>query len=254
MNKTEFLTIFGTFEKIEIVKKTLPSIIDETQRNNAKLIVHDSSVEQRQEKWDYLLDLNKNNDFFLILSSNMSMAHARNMCLHLGQELYSPDYICMMEDDHGYNPGYIQNMINAIKTYHGKKAPNELVFGLFTGCGEHHTKEREILYDGNSYPKENVPPNQLGRANSCCRCATTGHWNNVLKGYDTDEYFISPFQTKNLNIRNYNKGYTVMYVQNGKFCFNIKTDGRGSSNKSLKLWDYNYTASDNRSHYKGKMD
>ena len=129
MEKTEFLTIFPSFEDLEVVKKTLPSIIEETRRNDAKLIVHDSSVKVRDEKWSYLQDVNKDNDFFLILSDNLSMAHARNMCLALGQELYSPDYICMVEDDHGFKEGLIASMVNAIKKYYGKMSLNGLRYG-----------------------------------------------------------------------------------------------------------------------------
>ena len=59
MEKTEFLTIFPTFEKLEVAKETLPSIIEETNRNDAKLIVHDSSVKGRARKWNYLQKLFK---------------------------------------------------------------------------------------------------------------------------------------------------------------------------------------------------
>jgi len=251
MEKTDFLTIYGTFEQSDVVKKTLPTIIEETKRNNARLIVHDSSVNNREEKWDYLKELNKNNEFFLILSSNMSMAHARNMCLHLGQELYAPEYICIVEDDHGFKPGMIYELIVAMKKWYAKPSPNGLLFGLFTGCGLHHIPDRIHLEEGHSCPSGKVDPFQLGRANSCFRCAPTSHWNNVLKGYDTDEYLISTFQTAPLNRRNYAKGFTVMYVNNGDFCINIETKGRGFTDSlELRLWDENYSASDPRSSFR----
>ena len=97
MDKTTFLTIYRTFERFDVVKQTLPGIIEETRRNDGRLIVHDSSVINRDEKWAWLLDLNKENDFFLQLSSNMSSAHVCNMCLQLGQELYAPEYICIID-------------------------------------------------------------------------------------------------------------------------------------------------------------
>ncbi len=256
MEKTTFLTIFATFENLEAVKQTLPSVIEETKRNDAKLIVHDSSVNHRSEKWEYLQELNKNNDFFLILSNNLSMAHARNMCLHLGMELYAPDYICMIEDDHGFKEGLIPLIIDAMKKYYGKIAPNGLRFGLFSGCTKHLHKGNYVeLEDGNIYPDATSPPIALGGANSCFRCAPTSHWVNILKGYDTDEYLISTYQTKNLNFRNYNKGFTTMFVQNGKYVFSINKNGRGaSSNNPLKLWDDRYTASDARSKFLGKKN
>lgn len=179
-----FLTIFPTFENLEVVKTTLPCIIAECERTGSKLIVHDSSNNARDAKWRYLRDLRDNQDFFLILSDNLSMAHARNMCLSLGQEMYVPDYICILEDDHGLREGFISEAIEAMKTYYGKTSPNNLRFGLFTGCGTHHYADRGLTEDRHGYPKAESKPGMLGGANSCCRCAPTSHWNNVLKGYD----------------------------------------------------------------------
>lgn len=253
MDKTEFLTLFGTFENLDVVRQTLPSIIEETRRNDARLIVHDSSVKGRREKWDYLLELNKNHDFHLILSDNMSMAHARNMCLSLGQELFAPDYICMVEDDHGFHRGLIPAMIENMRKYYGKRAPNGLRYGLFSGCGKHNVPERQILEGGNSHPDATTHPGALGGANSCFRCAPTQHWRNVLKGYDTDEYLISVYQTVNLNHRNYNKGFTTLIVQDGRLVFDVDSIGRGfTSTDEIRLWDEKYAASDRRSEYLGK--
>lgn len=253
MEKTEFLTIFASFENLDAVKQTLPTIIEETRKNDARLIVHDSSVKSRGKKWKYLQKLNKDRDFFLLLSDNLSMAQARNMCLHLGQEIYAPDYICMLEDDHGFKPGVIPAMIEAMKQYYGKLSPNGLRYGLFTGCGTHNLINHQVMDDGNAYPNADNNPIILGKANSCFRCAPTSHWNNVLKGYDSDEYLISEYQTRNLNFRNYNKGFTVMVVQNGQLVFDVESSGRGfSGNMKDKLWDNEYTASDARSRFSGK--
>lgn len=256
MDKTKFLTIFPSFENLEVVKKTLPSVIEETKRNDAKLIVHDSSVNEKNEKWKYLQELNKNNDFFLLLSNNLSMAHARNMCLQLGQELYAPDYICMIEDDHGFKEGLISSIIEAMQKYYGKISPNGLRFGLFSGCVKHlHGSNFFELENGNFCPDSNSSAMALGGANSCFRCAPTSHWNNILKGYDIDEYLISTYQTKNLNFRNYNKGFTTLFIQSGKYVFDLDGISRGCGHeKKLKLWDEKYTASDSRSNFLGKKN
>lgn len=254
MLKAEFLTIFATFENLDVVKKTLPSVIEETKRNDARLIVHDSSVKNRDEKWEYLKELNKGDDFFLILSSNLSMAHARNMCLHLGQELYAPDYICMMEDDHGFNEGLIPALVDAMKKYYGRASPNGLLYGMFGACHS-HLGGTEITHnpDGTCYPTLNNSPFRISGTNSCFRCAPTSHWTNVLKGYDTDEYLISNYQTSNLRRRNYNKGFTTLFVKNKELMFDIEAVGRGTSfGSKLRLWDRAYTASDPRSSYIGK--
>jgi len=252
MRKTKFLTIYPTFEQLAVVRQTLPSVIEETRRNDAALIVHDSSVKGRDEKWDFLRSLNKDNDFFLILSDNLSMAHARNMCLFVGQEMFCPDYICMIEDDLGFQEGLIGCMLKAMETYYGAVSPNGLRYGVFTGCGAHHPSQ-VLLDDGNVHIQADAPPGSLGGANSCFRCAPAAHWQNVLKGYDTDEFLISTYQTRNLNQRNYHKGFTVMIVDNEKKTFHVDCAGRGtSSDAKLRLWDETYTASDARSRYLGK--
>ena len=255
MKKTEFLTIYPTFENLEVVKKVLPSIIEETKRNDAALIVHDSSVKGREEKWEYLQKLNKDNDFFLLLSDNLSMAHARNMCLALGQEMFIPDYICMLEDDHGFNEGLIESLVLAMKNYYGKESPNRLKYGMFSCCTEHTRAKINKLDEKYSYPDGGNNTFKLGGFNSCFRCAPTSHWNNVLKGYDTDEYLISRYQTANLRLRNYNKGFTILFIDNGDKIFTVVNSGRGeTSGNNLKLWDDNYTASDPRSKYIGKKN
>jgi len=262
MQKVEFLTIYATFGNLNVVKKTLPSVLEETHRyGNAKLIVHDSTerTHGRDRKWRYLKSLEKKHNFFLLLSSNLSMAHARNMCLHVGQEMFAPDYIVMLEDDHGYKEGFIGVSVDAMKKYYGRYVPgSELRFGMFGGCGKHHIAKRTILNDGNAYPALDAKsgvlggPDKMGAINSCCRIAPTSHWNNVLKGYDTDEYLISTFQTNGINRRNYHKGFNSMIIQNGDYMFDLEEGGRGCSDTGLRLWDEEYAASDGRSRFKGK--
>jgi hypothetical protein len=159
----------------------------------------------------------------------------------------------MVEDDHGFNEGLILFLVDAMKKYYGKKSQNGLIYGLFTGCAKHSCGKKILLDDGNSYPDINQNTGLVGGVNSCFRCAPTSHWNNVLKGYDTDEYLISTFQTKHLNFRNYHKGFTSMVVQDGKYLFDVDHIGRGfTSNTELRLWDENYAASDPRSNFLNK--
>ena len=253
MDKTEFLTIYATFENLDVVKQTLPQVIEETRRNDARLIVHDSSVRDRDEKWNYLQDLNRSEDFFLLLSSNLSMAHARNMCLGLGIEQFAPDYVCMLEDDHGYGEGVIPALIDAMREYYGKPAPSGLRYGMFTACSQHTNAKLRDLGGGRAVPDSKDHPFELAGSNSCFRCAPTSHWTGVLRGYDTDEYLISEFQTANLRRRNYHKGFTVLYVGGGELAFSIDGVGRGvSSEERLMLWDNEYCASDARSRFRGK--
>jgi len=253
MDKTEFLTIFPTFEKLDVVRETLPSVIEETRRMDARLIVHDCSSRNREEKWAYLRELNRNGDFFLLLSDNMSLAHSRNMCLALGQEMYAPDYICLLEDDHGLRPGVISKLVNAMQRYYGKEAPNGLRFGMFSACTVHTHAKFQALEGGDLCPTADSDPFSVGGANNCFRCAPTSHWNNVLKHYETDEYLLSEFQTAAPRWRNYHKGFTVLFVDGGKGTYEVENVGRGmTGNTAARLWDNRYCASDRRSRYIGK--
>jgi len=245
MEKTDFLTVFCTYGRLEVVKQTLPSIIKETESNNAKLIVHDCIEDNGRhlDKWSYLDSLQKNHDFLLILSGRMPMAHSRNMCMHLGIDLYLPKYIALLEDDHGYKEGFIVSIISLMKSYYGKKLDNGLLAGMFSGCGVHYYGEKEHTLDGHVYPNINQTNNgMVGGLNSCCRVAPTTHWQNVLKGYDLDEYPISEYQTSGLNHRNYNRGFSTMILEGGDKMFMVPNKGRSDT----KPWDNRFTASDPR--------
>jgi hypothetical protein len=200
--------------------------------------------------------MEEKHDFFLILSTNLSIAHARNLCLHAGQELYAPDFIAIMEDDHGFKKGLIPSLVTAMKTHYGKQAPNGLRIGMFSGCASHAKGKTEYLPDTRHLyapTTKSRKPFHPGATNSCFRCAPTQHWTQILKGYDTDEYLISEYQTRNINLRNYNKGFCSLVVGDGSYMFDIEAVGRGySSPGALKLWDDEYTASDPRSRYLGK--
>lgn len=251
MDKAAFLTIYPTFESLDVVTKTLPSVIEETcQCPDARLIIHDSSIKDRKLKWDWLQQIVANNDqVMLLLTDNMSMAHARNMCLQLGYEMYAPDYILMMEDDHGLNVGALNVLIARMKLHYGEISPNGLRYGMFSLCYKHTNANFTVAGEDIHYPHPNSDQLSLGGMNSCFRCAPASHWQTVLKGYDTDEYLISEFQTLGARWRNYHKGFTVMFVGGGKLCFDVEHQGRAMSQGSGRhqLYDPNFCKSDQRS-------
>jgi glycosyltransferase involved in cell wall biosynthesis len=249
MKKVQFLTIFTTYGNLNVVKKTLPTVLEETRKNDAALIVYDSTDDDQQDqKWSYLRSLD---NVFLILSTNLSVALARNTSLYLGQQMFLPEYISVLDDDHGYKPGFIESATDAMRTYYGRVSPNGLRFGLFTGCGKHRPDKRLPLSGTkHTFPDERCKPGNLGGTNGCFRCAPTSHWNNVLQGWAVDEYLISLYQTNTVNRRNYNRGFTTLIIDDGTKGLHLNTTGRGTSNKSGLLWDNKFTASDRRAKYK----
>jgi len=163
----------------------------------------------------------------------------------------------MLEDDHGLREGAIDALIHAMTEYYGREAPNGLKFGLFSGCLHCWRQLHKFtsLPDGNVFPDVDNQNYALGGANSCFRCAPTSHWQNVLKGYDVDEYMISSWQTSQVNLRNYSNGFTTLYVANGDISFTVDRVGQGfTQSPGLRRWDPSFTASDPRSRYFGKLE
>jgi len=74
MKHVKMVVIFPTYEDVETVKKTLPTVMDECARTGSGLIIHDASVDNREEMWAYLRSVTEGTDAFLILTSAVSMA------------------------------------------------------------------------------------------------------------------------------------------------------------------------------------
>jgi glycosyltransferase involved in cell wall biosynthesis len=255
IEKHRLLVVINTFNDLDTIKLTLPSVVADATPHSAKVVVHDCSTENREEIRSWLSRFADESGIFLIMSSRLSLGDARNMAVTTGISLFFPDYICVLEDDHGFKPGMTEALLHAMESHYGRRAPNGMVFGLFSGCP--HCWEppfRTVPLDENdSLPAPDVDPFQLGGANSCFRAAPTAHWQNVLKGYDSDEYMISYWQTKNLNLRNYNNGFTTRYVGNGDLIFRVGRVGQGSTQVAEKrAWDPNFAKSDPRANFYGK--
>lgn len=273
MLKMRFLVIYSTFNKSEIARRVVPTYIEaaihyrrycsEVEEDNIRIIVHDHSLDVRSRQ-DLMINLRGIDDIrpvlFLLDTDDMSMAHSRNMCLALGSEMFNPDYILMVEDDHGVRASTLIRMMRAMQDWYGKVSPNGLRFGMFTGCRKcSNARLLELApasgdgggqNNGLYYPDDTNPPIDMGGCNSCFRCAPAHHWYSVLKGYDTDEYPISHFQTRGLRMRNYHKGFTTMYVGND-LVYEVPNVGYGESDPNgVKLWDDNYCASDSRAHFR----
>jgi hypothetical protein len=247
---SDFATIYTSFNDLDAVKSIFPRVLEEVNRTRTSLIVHDCSTERRQETWDWYRRLGEESDFFYFFSKKLPFALARNACLSLAMEMYSPQYLCMLEDDHGYLPGAIDALRDAMRAKYGQTGPNGLRYGLFSLCPDCWGPDfrASCLEDGegNLFAPPESRPLYLGGANSCCRCAPISHWLSVLKGYDVDEYAVSLFQVRNLNFRNYHRGFTALYVGAGSFVTRFNRPGLGYRMLNVRF-DDEYTASDPRS-------
>ena len=250
MATADFVTIYTSFNDLAAVQSIFPKVLAEVERSGSALIVHDCSTVDGEATWKWYQEMAAKHRFVHLFSNRIPFAIARNTCLSLAFEMFAPQHICMLEDDHGYEPGAIDALREAMNANYGKVSPNGLKYGLFSLCpkhwGENFRRSCQEDGHGNLYPGAHLPPMHLGGANSCCRCAPASHWQSVLKGYDVDEYPISFYQTRNLNFRNYNRGFTTLYVGGGKLVTSLDRIGNGEQLANL-AFDDNFTLSDARS-------
>jgi len=249
MTQNDFVTIYTSFNDLATVRAMFPLVLAETKRADAALIVHDCSTNETRDTWEWYREMAEKHCFVHLFSSRLPFAVARNMCLSLAMEMFVPQYVCMLEDDHAYGRGAIDALRAAVCSHYGRISPNGLKYGMFSLCPDcwGESFRQSCLEDGNGnlYPAPDREPSRLGGANSCCRCAPASHWMTVLKGYDVDEYPISYYQTRNLNIRNYNRGFTTLYVGGGRLIRRVMRQGNGTQLRNI-VFDPQYTLSDMR--------
>lgn len=249
MNQKEFLTVFNSFEDLETIRQTLPTVVAESKAADAALVIHDCSLKNRPEIRKFIEGF-ESDTVFVVFSSRLDQANSRNLAINLGMRLFAPEYIATIEDDHGYHPGFVRKMTEAMRTWYGKEAPTGMRFGLFSGCPRcWEGKVRyEKLPDGNLYPVrdgEETGKVYLGGVNACCRVAPVRHWETVLGRFDPDEWPVSGYQPSQMNLRNYNNGFTGMVIDGGDAMFSVDRVGRGvSQDLSKRPYHPKYTKSD----------
>ena len=260
----DFLTVFTSFEDLDTIEKTLPSVVEETLATNSALVIHDCSVQQRDSIRGFIQAFEAQ-DVFVLFSSPTNQAHSRNLAIQLGIKLYAPQIIASIEDDHGYRPGFISAMTQAIATHYGQQAPNGMKFGLFSGCktcwetfADYQSLTPEHA-SGHLYPNKNSNITgqglvHYGGVNACCRCAPLRHWQSVLGNFDPDEYPVSYFQPGQMNLRNYHNGFTGMTINDGNYMFSVDRVGRGHTQTNATLRPFATGISQSQATYDAKPE
>ena len=200
MQHADFATIYTSFNDLKVVQEILPGIIEECRRTQTALIVHDCSTNNSEETWNWYRQQGEQHDFFYLFSRRMQFAMARNMCLQLAIEMHSPQYICMLEDDHGYRPGAIdalREQANA-RELRPQGAERGLRYGLYSICPDCWGEDfpaaaARTTATGKPHARRAQPAVAARQGANGCACAArlASHWQSVLKGYDPDEYPIS---------------------------------------------------------------
>lgn len=167
-----------------------------------------------------------------------SFAESRNMGIFSVLNSTNPiKYITLLEDDHYVDFNELQNLEMLMEKYWGKRILDNLKVGMFSLCLE-HCNSNLIEIEKNIYiPNVNEKQFKLGGLNSCFRSAPVSHFLKTLGGYALDEYPISFYQTNSQNIKNYNSGYTVMYLDSKKEVVHPEADYKSNSLGGITVWN-----------------
>jgi len=166
----------------------------------------------------------------IVLTSNISFAKSRNLGIFYSTNSTDPlKYLTLVEDDHYIYLDSLKQLEAIMDKYWGKTINNTLKIGMFTTCFQHTNAELTKI-DNNIYiPSLYDSPDHIGGINSCFRSAPIYQFLNIVGEYALDEYPISYYQTASQNIKNYNKGYTVMFYDTQKIINHKDSDIKENS-------------------------
>ena len=149
----------------------------------------------------------------LITGVNLSFAQSRNLGLYSANNSTFPfKYITFFEDDHFYYYQDLNHLEFLMDRYWGKKVVGNLKVGMFSYCIEHKKTDLVEIENNVFIPKINEESINIGAVNSCMRSAPIQQFILHAGNYELDEYPISTYQTSAQNIKNYNKGFTTMFL------------------------------------------
>jgi hypothetical protein len=135
MSKKQLAIIYPAYAEIEIIKELLPNIIESIEAHgNSILILYcsDGRNIEDSKKIEYLKSVENHNSVFLIISTPLSISDAISICVYAGNNLCTPDYICVVTPNFLFKKNTILNLINCMKKNYGGNNRTKLPYGVFT--------------------------------------------------------------------------------------------------------------------------
>ena len=170
-------------------------------------------------------DTLNNERLILITGGNLSFAQSRNLGLFSAKNsIYPFRYITFFEDDHFYRYRDLNQLESLMDKYWGKKVLGDLKVGMFSYCIEHKKTDLVEIENNVFIPKVGEESINIGAINSCMRSAPIQQFIMHSGNYELDEYPISTYQTNAQNIKNYNKGFTTMFLDPKKISSHKDSD------------------------------
>jgi hypothetical protein len=209
LNDLETIIIFGTFQRFEIAKRSLSSLIKATNDSNSRIIVSCSSSFSHEElNWFSEQDVD-----FIWTPGDVSMATSRNVSLKYAQDKYCFSWILFLEDDIIYKDNWYSMLINFANNSIGKIGPHGLIYRVFTASPGLISKNKNCIYDS-----DNDCYSLIFGARADQRLYDSSFFFNVVKEWDADILGISSAQTGKQNNRATMRGYCAASIGHLGFC------------------------------------
>jgi len=207
--------IYNLFNYKTLYEDIINNLVEELSKKSTHFVYivwSYDSTENLGKILKHAENLFENERIFISICQNLSFAQSRNFGLfNIKNSIVPYKYLTFFEDDHFYYSNGLEQLEAAIDKYWGKTVIGDLKVGTFTYCMEHKRTDLVELEENIFIPK--IESNQkLGSINSCMRSGPIQHFLIHTGGYELDEYPISFYQTNAQNIKNYNKGFTTMFL------------------------------------------
>ena len=195
----ETCIIFVSYGRQDVASRSYESLTTAISqyRDRVKIIVSDATDDEIKMKWAKDTDA----DDVILTPRFTPAATSRNLATTLILDKYSPEFICMLEDDFEYSEDWYPSLVEAARLLYGVISPFNLAYGIFSACDHHVTPER-IMED-----KLNNVTSYIFGAVAYQRFMPLSHYLTVMRGWDADLLGISFAQTGGQTFRNTMRGY-----------------------------------------------
>lgn len=195
----ETCIVFVSYGRPAIAQRSFNSLMQALQpfRERVRVIISDASDDPQKMEWARQSDA----DDVILTPRFTPAATSRNLASTLILDKYSPQYICMLEDDFEYSPDWYAALVDAATRLYGVLSPLNLAYGIFSACDHHIPAERKME------DTQNEVTAYIFGAVAYQRFVPTHHYLSVMRTWDADLLGISYAQTGGQTFRNTMRGF-----------------------------------------------
>jgi len=195
----ETCIVFVSYGRPDVAARSFQSLRQaiDADRDKVRLIISDATDDAAKIDWARQSDA----DDVILTPRFTPAATSRNLAMTLIEDKYSPEMLCLLEDDFTYTADWYPAMVETTRRLFGIVSPWGLAYGMFSACDQDIPAAR--LKDD---PDHGVRAYIFG-AVAYQRFMPAAHYRHVLRRWDPDVLGISYAQTGGQTFRNTMRGF-----------------------------------------------